>query len=69
MQAAAIRDINEAIGNAREESWKEVLEDVITEADDVKLWGIVKSLNESLSLTARNEVMIYKNKTIASEKR
>ena len=37
----ACRDVNESIRIAKEERWKALLEDVITDADETKLWGII----------------------------
>ena len=65
----ACKDVNEAITRAKEESWKELLEDAITEAKDEKFWAVIKSLNGSPSTNARNEAMKHKGKTINSDSR
>ena len=65
----ACRDVNESIAKAKEESWRELLDDVITDANEEKFWGVIKSLNGSPSTNARNEAMIHKGKTITSDKR
>ena len=59
---AACKDVNDSIRQAKEESWHELLEDVITEADDEKLWRIIKSLNGSPTSNARSEAMKHKTK-------
>ena len=65
----ACKDVNETIKKAKEESWRELLEDVITEGNDEKFWRVVKSLNGSPSSNARNEAMKHKGKTITSDAR
>ena len=65
----ACEDVTNSIKEATETSWRELLADVITEADDQKFWGIVKSLNGSPATNARNEAMKHNGKTITSDKR
>ena len=65
----ACKDVNEAINRAKEESWREVLEDAIHENDDSKIWGVVRSLNGSPTSSTRNEAMIHNGKTITSDKK
>ena len=65
----ACRAVNEAIETAKEESWRDLLEDVITDADEGKLWGIIKSLNGSTSTNAPNVAMIHNGKTITCNRK
>ena len=37
----ACKDVNETIKKAKEESWRELLEDVITEGNDDKFWRVI----------------------------
>ena len=64
----ACRDVNESIAKAKEESWRELLDDVITEANKEKFLGVIKSLNGSPSTNTRNEAIIHKGKIITSDK-
>ena len=59
----ACKDVSESIKRAKEESWRKLLEDVVTEANNQKLWGIIKSLNGSPVSNARNEAMKHGQKS------
>ena len=50
------------------ESWKELLEDAITDVDQRKMWGIIKSMNGTADSTSPNEVFIYQGKKVTTEK-
>ena len=60
------KDVNTIIDTAKEESWKNLLEDAITEKDSTQLWNIIKSLNGAPSNNAPNCAMKHKGKTITS---
>ena len=54
----AYREAQEEIKKAKENSWKETLEDIVTEADDTKMWRLIKSLNGTPCANSTNEVMV-----------
>ena len=61
------KEVNEEIKKAKEESWRELLEEVVTDADEQKLWRIIKSLNGCPASNARNEAISHgKNSVITS---
>ena len=64
----ACREAQEEIRKAKEESWKELLEDTVTEADDTKMWRLIKSLNGTPCANAPNEVMVQDGKRITTDK-
>ena len=57
----------EEIKKAKEESWRETLDDVVTEADDVKMWRLIKYLNGTPCSNSPNEVMVKDGKRIISD--
>jgi len=60
-------EVQEDINAAKEESWKNLLEDAVTDAKDTtQLWSIIKSLNGSPSHNSPNEAMRSGKKTITS---
>ena len=62
----ACKDVNLAIKEARAESWKEVIEGVIEEGDDRKVWQFINTLNGTPDTNSPNEVMVHKGKRITS---
>ena len=52
---------------AKEDSWKEFLDEAISGADDNQMWRIIKSLNGSPSSNSPNEAMVHDGKTITSD--
>ena len=62
-------DTKITIESAKEESWKNLLEDAITEKDSTQLWGIIRSLNGTPSNNAPHSAMKHKNKTITCSKK
>ena len=64
----AWREAQDEINNAKEMAWKDALDSVVTEADDQKLWRIIKSLNGSPCANAPNEVMIVGGMRITDDK-
>ena len=41
----ACAEARDEIKRAKEDSWRNLLEDAITDADDQQMWGIINSLN------------------------
>ena len=63
-------EVQERITQAKEDSWKNLLEDAVTDAkDSSQLWSIIKSLNGSPSSNSPNEAMKHKKKTITSNQK
>ena len=58
----ACGEVNEATTQAKQESWKEILEKAMTEADEGKIWRIAKQLNGTLNTTTPNEVLVHNEK-------
>ena len=44
---------------SKEESWKELLEEAVTNIDQRKMLGIIKSMNGTPDSNSPNEVLIY----------
>ena len=66
----ACKEAQEAINAAKEENWRVLLEDTITETDDNKMWRLIKSLNGTPKTNSPNEAMKHNGKTItANEKK
>ena len=64
----ACEEAQKEIKKAKEECWKDFLEDVITSEDETKLWSTIKSLNGTPSTNSPNEAMSYQGKTITTSK-
>ena len=63
-------EVQERINQAKEDSWKNLLEDAVTDAkDSSQLWSIIKSLNGSPCSNSPNEAMKHKKKTITSNQK
>ena len=65
----ACKEAQEEINNAKEDSWRDLLEDTMEEANDSKLWGVIKSLNGTPETNSPNEAMKHKGKTITSSEK
>jgi ribonuclease HI len=65
----ACKEARETIRQAKEESWREVVEEAATSMDERKMWGFIKKLNGSPDNNSPNEVMKYKGKIISSNRR
>ena len=61
-------EAKEAIRKAKEDSWKEVVDDAINEKDERKVWKFIKTLNGTPSTNSPNEVMKVNDKVISSNK-
>ena len=62
----ACEEAREAERKAKEESWKDVLQNVVNDADERKMWTFIKSLNGTPDNNSPNEVMVHEGKTITS---
>ena len=62
------KEAQEEIKKAKEDSWKELLEDAITDVDQQKMWKLIKSMNGTPDANSPNEVMIHKGKKITTDK-
>ena len=65
----ACREVNEAIKEAKEESWREVVEGAVADGDERKVWSFVKQLNGNPNTNSPNDVLVHKGKRITSHKR
>jgi ribonuclease HI len=65
----ACHDAQEEIRKAKEESWKDLLQETISSVDEAQMWRLVKSLNGSPDSNAPNEAMRHHGKLITSGKR
>ena len=63
-----MQETKEEIKKAKDNSWKETLEDIVTEADDAKMWRLIKSLNGTPNANSPNEVMVKDGKRIVVDK-
>ena len=64
----ACQEVNEKIKEAKEESWREVLEEAITDADERKIWRVQKNLNGTPDSNSLNEVLVHQGKRIVSSR-
>ena len=62
-------EVNSMIAEAKEDAWKNLLEDVVTNKDTTQLWGIIKGLNGTPSTNAPNQAMTHKGKTVVSNQK
>ena len=65
---AAAKDVRDSIKAAKEESWAELLSDVITDADPEKFYRVCKSLNGTPSTNTPNDSMIHNRKVITESR-
>ena len=63
----ACKEVREAIKNAQEDSWRDLLTSATNE-DEGKLWRVIKSLKGSPDSNSPNEAMIHKGKTVVSSR-
>ena len=60
--------VKEEITNAKEQKWREIVEDAIDTADDKKIWSFVKSISGTPDSTPTSEVMNHQGRRITSNK-
>jgi len=65
----ACTEVNEAIREAKQESWKEVLEEALCNEDERKLWLVAKQLNGTPDINSPNEVLIHQGRRITSHRK
>ena len=65
----ACAETREEIRKAKEESWKGLLEGAVTDADDQRMWGIIKSLNGTPDTNSPNEAMKHNGRLITNPKK
>ena len=65
----ACREAQEEIRKTKEQSWQDFLQDAVTEADDTKLWSLIRTLNGCPDTNSPNEAMNHKGKVITSNAR
>ena len=53
------KEAQEVIQKAKEESWKEFLEEAIPSADKSQIWGVVKSLNGNPQTNSMDKAMSH----------
>ena len=57
------------IEKAKQEKWRDVVEEAINTTDDRKIWSFIKSINGSPDATSTGEVMKHKGRIISSNNR
>ena len=66
---AACKEVNEAIQEAKEENWREVVEGAVEGGDERKVWNFVKQLSGSPDNQSPNEVLVHQGRRITSQKK
>ena len=61
------KEVRELKREAREQTWKEYLDEAINEKDDTKIYKIIKSLNGSPDTNSSNEALVHNNRIITSD--
>ena len=64
----ACKEVNEAIRQQKEDSWKDLLEGAVS-SDEQKLWSFIKSVNGSPSTNSPNEVIVHEGRRITSNRK
>ena len=64
----ACKEASAEIRKAKEECWKDFLEDVITEENQTQLWKTIKNLNGSPDTNSPSEAMQHNGRTITTNK-
>ena len=65
----ACQDVTTATIEAKEESWRDLLDDAVGTIDDTKMWRVIRSLNGSPDDNTPNEALIHKGRVITSNKK
>ena len=58
------REANEAINEAKTESWKNLLQDAMSKSDGPNMWEVVQGLNSTPDANSPNEAMSPNGQTI-----
>ena len=65
----AAKEVKSLKLEAREQAWKEYLDEAINEKDDSKVYKIIRSLNGTPDTNSSNEALVHNNRTITSDVR
>ena len=65
----ACKDANEAIRDAKADSWKDLLAGAGVTGDQDEMWKIVKGLNGTPDTNSPSEAMVHNNKAITNPKK
>ena len=64
----ACREATEAIKETKTESWKNLLQDAISNSDGPNMWKVIQGLNSTPDANSPNEAMSHNGRTIADTK-
>jgi hypothetical protein len=64
----ACKETNEAISEAKADSWRDLLDGAGVRGDEEKMWKTIKSLNGTPDTNSPNEAMLHNGKTITDPK-
>ena len=62
------REATEAINEAKTESWKDLLQDAMSNSDGLNMWKIIQGLNGTPDANSPNEAMSHNGRTITDIK-
>ena len=65
----ACKEVNDAIRQEKEDSWRDLLDGVVSDGDERKLWSFIKSVNGTPSTNSPNEVLIQNGKRLTSNRK
>ena len=65
----ACKEVNEAIRQEKEDSWRELLESATSDGDEQKLWSFIKSVNGTPDTNSKNDVLIQNGTRIVSNRK
>ena len=65
----AAKEVRQLKLEAREQAWKDYLDECINEKDDAKVYKLIRSLNGSPDTNNTNEALVHKNRIITSDVR
>ena len=64
----ACRKATEAINEAKTESWKNLLQDAMSNSDGPNMWKVIQGLNGTPDANSPNEAMSHNDRTITDTK-
>ena len=64
----ASREANEAISEAKSESWKNLLQDAMSNFDGPNMWKVIQGLNGTPHANSPNEAILHNGRTITDIK-
>ena len=65
----ACKEVNDAIHQEIEDSWRDLLDGVVSDGDERKLCSFIKSVNGTPSTNSPNEVLIQNGKRLTSNRK